>query len=152
MAILNSPGVFTLFATSLALAAFLRSLSADAQKSLENIMQGTAVDIWPRDAEFTKRKVNLLRATRIKLERITPWVFAYNILIGLRIFLYAIIPLSSSYLKIFCSYFDITLASISLLGVCKMFVSYLELKNAEFAIRKEMEISFNNRFPSFSAK
>jgi hypothetical protein len=94
--ILNGAPGFILLAFVVALAGYLRQVSMNAQDRIEQIESNKHSDLWPKEAEHTLDRVNLLRKTRRKIELVARPLFFLIAVVSLRAMLYALSRIAPS--------------------------------------------------------
>lgn len=97
--VLNGAPGFTLLTFVVALAAYLRQVSVNAQDRIEQIETNKHPDVWPvlpSPAEHTLDRLNLLQDTKRHIEWLTRPLFTLIVAVGLRAVLHASSRIPSS--------------------------------------------------------
>jgi hypothetical protein len=82
--ILNGVASVTLMALLIALAVYLRQVSADTEDTIESLLSNTK-SLWPRSAEHTQKRIKLLTRVLNYIVAITPILFLMSFIISARL-------------------------------------------------------------------
>ena len=139
-AFLDGSAGIAVLAFGLAISVYLRNVSNDTQNKIETLLSIGSSSVWHSSPELFEKRLKILRQTRIKIEKITPFMFGFSVFVGLRISLFqfpedtVIYFVSASNIELLDALILCALTS----AVAWMWLSHSRLKKAEKIVRDEM--------------
>lgn len=135
-AVLSGPQGYTLLAIVIALAAYLRSVSAAARDKIEAILAGKD-DLWILGEEYTSERIRILNKTRRLIRGVTHAFFVLSWLLGIRLCTTIFVPGHGNLHMAFFDLFFLVFLTIAIFG---MWIAHWSNRAADDANFFEMTI------------
>ena len=141
--VFDSPAIAAYLALVIALAVYLRTVSASLTTTIEALIANPGSRLWPIGSKHREDKIALLRSTRAVIQLIAPVVFVIAILGTARLLVWTLnVAFPAMIQREWVVWADIALAAILVVMITAMFIVHLRMSGRERPIREAMEASF----------
>lgn len=149
-AVLSGPQGYTLLAIVIALAAYLRSVSAAARDKIEAILAGKD-ELWTPGEDYTSERIRILNKTRRLIRAVTHAFFVLAWLLAIRLCTSIFVP---GHANLHLAFFDFLVLAFLTIAIFGMWIAHWTNRAAddsnffEMTIRRKLSIGDEPASPS----